>query len=107
MLSEQANISVFDPKVVKERIYADIDALNTRTEQENIDLLTVEKDPYLLCKDAHAIAILTEWDEFKGYNWNEIYNSMQKPAFIFDGRGLLDQKKLEAIGFKLFVIGLG
>ena len=58
LLNEQALISTFDPKVSEEQIYADIDAVNSRTEIENRTLLTVYKDPYEACKDAHAIAIM-------------------------------------------------
>jgi UDPglucose 6-dehydrogenase len=47
-----------------------------------------------LVKDAHAIAVLTEWDEFKNYDWEKIYDDMNKPAFIFDGRNLLDKEKI-------------
>ena len=49
--------------------------------------------------DSHAIAILTEWDEFVDYDWKKIYNSMKKPAFVFDGRNILDKKEIEKIGF--------
>lgn len=105
LLSEQANIFVYDPKVVEERIYADLEYLNTRSLEENKNLLTVKKDPYNACKNSHAIAILTEWDEFKDYNWETIYNNMQKPAFIFDGRGILDKNKLKKIGFTYYKIG--
>ncbi|MCF6295144.1 MAG: UDP-glucose 6-dehydrogenase [Flavobacteriaceae bacterium] len=107
LLNEQANISVYDPKVVEERIYADLDYLNSRSSEENRSLLTVSKDPYEACKDSHAIAILTEWDEFMSYNWESIYESMQKPAFIFDGRGILDKKVIESIGFTYYKIGSG
>jgi UDPglucose 6-dehydrogenase len=54
---------------------------------------------------AHAIAILTEWDEFKTYDWKRIYTNMQKPAFVFDGRNVLDRQKLEKIGFVYKGIG--
>jgi UDPglucose 6-dehydrogenase len=54
---------------------------------------------------AHAIAILTEWDEFKSYNWTGIYANMLKPAFVFDGRNLLDRQSLERIGFNVQAIG--
>jgi UDPglucose 6-dehydrogenase len=56
-------------------------------------------------KDTHAVAILTEWDEFKSYDWEKVYNQMFKPAFIFDGRGILDIQSLSELGFKLFRIG--
>jgi len=107
LLSEQAKISVYDPKVISERIYADLDYLNSRGPEDNRDLLTVSKDPYDACKDSHGIAILTEWDEFKGYDWKKIYNSMKKPAFVFDGRGIMDKEELEKIGFEYYKIGRG
>ncbi|WP_034042338.1 UDP-glucose 6-dehydrogenase [Wocania ichthyoenteri] len=107
LLSEQAKIAVFDPKVTEERIYADLEYLNSRSPKENKDLLKVCLDPYEACKESHAIAILTEWDEFKNYNWKQVYDNMQKPAFIFDGRGILDKKTLEEIGFTYYKIGSG
>ncbi|MFL0352900.1 UDP-glucose 6-dehydrogenase [Xanthomarina sp. GH4-25] len=107
LLSEQAEISVYDPKVVAERIYADLDYLNTRTEEENKRLLKVSKDPYQACNQSHAIAVLTEWDEFTTYDWERIYKNMKKPAFVFDGRGILDQETLENIGFVYYKIGSG
>jgi len=105
LLCEQALIDVYDPKVEEERIYADLDFLNTRSSSENKSLLKVKKNPYEACKNSHAIAILTEWDEFKTYDWKRIYDNMQKPAFIFDGRAILDIKALQKIGFVCYKIG--
>lgn len=105
LLSEKANVAVYDPKVKAKQIYFDLDYLNTRTAEENKKLLTVETDPYEACKNAHAIAVLTEWDEFKGYDWQRIYDNMLKPAQIFDGRNLLDHEKLRNIGFRVYAIG--
>ena len=105
LLAEQANVVVFDPKVNENQIYYDLNYLESRTEEENKKGLTVSTDPYAACKDAHAIAILTEWDEFKTYDWQKIYNQMQKPAFVFDGRNLLNKKELEEIGFVYQAIG--
>ncbi len=105
LIDEQADIVVYDPKVKAEQMYADLDYLNTRDEKENRDKLSVANDPYSACKDAHAIAILTEWDEFKDYDWQRIYDGMMKPAFVFDGRNILDKKKLEEIGFVYYCIG--
>ena len=107
LLNEQANVSVFDPKVVEEKIYADLDYLKTRSVEENKSLLKINNDPYAACNNAHAIAVLTEWDEFKDYDWVKIYNHMQKPAFIFDGRGILNKNEIEDIGFTYYKIGVG
>lgn len=105
LLSEQAQIAVFDPKVEADQIYFDINYLETRTNSENQKGINVFSNPYEACKDAHAIAVLTEWDEFKEYDWQKIYDNMLKPAFIFDGRNILDGKKLSEIGFKYKGIG--
>ena len=88
-----------------EQIYADLDYLNTRSPEENRRLLKVVNDRIKAIEYAHAIAILTEWDEFKEYDWKTIYNSMLKPAFLFDGRRLLDKEKMDALGFQFYKIG--
>jgi UDPglucose 6-dehydrogenase len=54
----------------------------------------------------HVIAILTEWDEFKDYNWKEIYVKMNKPAYIYDGRNIIDKEELESIGFNYLGLGI-
>ena len=105
LLNEQANIAVFDPKVPEKKILADLDYLETRSSESNRQGITVFEEPYETCKNAHAIAILTEWDEFKTYDWQIIYDAMQKPAFVFDGRNVLDRKKLTEIGFVYQCIG--
>ncbi|WP_400078911.1 nucleotide sugar dehydrogenase [Winogradskyella sp. R77965] len=105
LLNEQAEISVYDPKVSESRIQADLNYLNTRSEEENKTLVKTNNSPYEALKDAHAVAIMTEWDEFKTYDWSKIYEGMKKPAFIFDGRNLLDKDKMETIGFEYSSIG--
>ena len=105
LLNEQANISVYDPKVSLEQIQSDLNYLETRSPEENINGVQVEANVYETCKKAHAIAVLTEWDEFKTYDWQKIYDEMLKPAFVFDGRNLLDKNKLEQIGFVYQAIG--
>lgn len=67
--------------------------------------ITISKDAYEACEDADAVAILTEWDEFKTLDYERIYKSMKKPAFLFDGRLMLDHQKLVKIGFEVDVIG--
>jgi UDPglucose 6-dehydrogenase len=99
LMDEQATIKVFDPKVTATQMQADLNYLNTRPEDENATYLKTERDPYAALEGAHALAVLTEWDEFKTYDWQRIYNKMQKPAFVFDGRNVLDCAALETIGF--------
>ena len=105
LLKEEANIAVFDPKVSENKIFADLDYLESRKPELNRKLISVYENSYDACKNAHAIAILTEWDEFNSYDWQKIYENMQKPAFVFDGRNILDRKKLTDIGFVYQCIG--
>ena len=105
LIEEHANIKAYDPKVNATQMQSDLNYLNSRSENENTKYLKTENDPYAAMQSAHAIVVLTEWDEFKSYDWKGIYKNMQKPAFIFDGRNILNRKKLEKIGFVYKGIG--
>ncbi|MCF8360462.1 MAG: UDP-glucose 6-dehydrogenase [Prolixibacteraceae bacterium] len=109
LLDDKAEIHVYDPKVTKERIIND---LKTVCHEEGNDatgnLLSqvhVHTNAYSAITSAHAVAVLTEWDEFKDYDWQRIYEGMLKPAFVFDGRNILDRKKISEIGFIVRAIG--
>ncbi|MFZ4387308.1 MAG: UDP-glucose 6-dehydrogenase [Chthoniobacterales bacterium] len=99
LLAEGAKVYVYDPQVGEEQIRADV--LGTGT---NPNLIVV-KTALEACDSAHAVAILTEWDEFKDLDFKKIYDGMLKPAFIFDGRNILPHAKLKEIGFRVFAIG--
>ncbi len=105
LINEQAKIAVFDPKVSQKKILEDLDYLETRISESNAKSVTSYQDPYEACQNAHAIAILTEWDVFATYDWQKIYDGMQKPAFLFDGRNLLNGADLKKIGFIYQAIG--
>ena len=105
MINEQANIALYDPKVTYQQMLSDIDYLATRSSTNNEKHITSFENPYEACENSHAIAILTEWDEYKNYDWQKIYDSMLKPAFVFDGRNLLDAHKMRDIGFVYKSIG--
>lgn len=105
LINEQAQIAVYDPKVSRKKVLNDLDYLDTRTSEKNANAISSFDSPYEACKEAHAIAVLTEWDEFVHYDWQKIYDGMQKPAFVFDGRNILDGVALEAIGFVYQGIG--
>lgn len=105
LLDEEANVIVYDPKVSEEQIYRDLDYLGTRSPEDNRRLLRVVTDPYEALQGAHATAVLTEWDEFKGYDWARIKEQMKRPSFVFDGRKLLDREQLEELGFAYYAIG--
>ena len=76
-----------------------------KLDKKNKKHISVYNNPIDCINKTNIIAILTEWDEFKDYDWKEIYNKMEKPAYVFDGRNILDKVNLESIGFNY--IGLG
>ena len=104
LINEQANITVFDPKVRRNQILFDLNSLGV-LDSADVDGVETYDNPYKACKNAHAIAVLTEWDEFKSYDWQRIYDNMQKPAFVFDGRNILDPQEMKAIGFNFTAVG--
>ena len=96
-LSEKARLSICDPKVEKDVIYNVLGNKN----------VIFEKNPYHAAFGAHAVIILTDWDVFKALDYKRIYNDMAKPAFLFDGRNLLDLRQMKEIGFEVQGIGKG
>lgn len=99
LLDEKAQLVVYDPKVEAKQMLDDMLYLNTKTKEDIEKNLKMANHPDDAIENAHAVAILTEWDEFKNYDWEALFHKMQKPAFIFDGRNILNPEKMKAIGF--------
>jgi UDPglucose 6-dehydrogenase len=96
LIEEHAEIVISDPKALD----------NARKDLHDvIDRVTFEPDPYKAAQGAHALAILTEWSLYRELDYNRIFKSMVHPAFIFDGRNILDHKRLFDMGFNVFPIG--
>lgn len=104
LLEEQSLISIFDPKVKDEDMWEQL-KYSGCNEVSAKKFIKREEDVYEACKDSHAIAVLTEWDMFKTLDYQRIYNNMKKPAFLFDGRNIIDHEQLRKIGFEVFAIG--
>ena len=111
LLDDGAIIHVYDPQVSKKKIINDMKTLwefrnysDNRINKllENLVIHDNYNDPVV---KSHAVVILTEWDEFKNYNWNKIFSVMKRPSFIFDGRNILDKNTLSKIGFKVYQLG--
>jgi UDPglucose 6-dehydrogenase len=96
LLEEKAFLSIMDPKALG----------NAKMDLAGIDeRVSYEVDPYVAAKNASAVIVITEWDLFKDLDYERIYKGMEKPAFIFDGRNILDHQKLFKIGFNVYPIG--
>lgn len=96
LLEEHAEVVITDPRAL-DNAQADLRDLAQR--------VTFEPDPYRAAADAHAIAVVTEWPEYAELDYEAIYASMAKPAFIFDGRNILDHRHLFELGFNVYAIG--
>jgi UDPglucose 6-dehydrogenase len=112
LFTEQAELHIYDPKVSSAQIIRDLrsalEAIGQQTNEQYIAKNIIIHNDYRQAVDkAHAIAIVTEWDEFKNYNWPQVFEGMKKPAFLFDGRNLLDIQEMKAIGFNYRGIGKG
>ena len=111
LLSEGAEIVAYDPKVTLERMHLDLQTLwefrgESQTEiQDKCSKITTAPSAQAACNKAHALAVITEWDSFTKQDFNEIYTQMEKPAFVFDGRKILDYNQLQSIGFTAYEIG--
>ena len=108
LLEEQAKIFVYDPQVKRDVMFTEFNYtlnVNTTTVPNLEEAITTCADPYEAAKGSHAVAILTEWDEFKTLDYQRIYDSMAKPAFLFDGRNIVDTAALRKIGFEVYAIG--
>jgi UDPglucose 6-dehydrogenase len=94
LVEERARVVIHDPKAIP----------NARKDLVGVPVDFAE-DAYAACAGASAVCILTEWKQFRDLDWERIHSSMEKPAFVFDGRNLLDHKYLSALGFQVRGIG--
>lgn len=98
LLEEEANVHVFDPLVNQSDILKDFSTVKG---------LTIASSIKSACQQADAVVICTDWSHFQQVDWKSIYADMKKPAFIFDGRLLLNPQEMKEIGFEYFGIGIG
>ena len=115
LLEERAKLTIYDPQVSIEQVRKDLEYLMVGADGQLSDLqrrlleenVSVASSAEAAAYEAHAIAVMTEWDEFRDCDFESIYKSMMKPAFVFDGRNILDAEKLNGLGFEISSIGKG
>lgn len=117
LLSDRAHLIIYDPQVAEAQMMMDLSLpkfdwdsqpgspMQIPTDESVSQSVKVVHNAYEATKDAHAICILTEWDEFKSLDYKKIYDNMPKPAYVFDGRNVVDVGKLRQIGFIVYAIG--
>ena len=94
---EKADLVISDPKAIS----------NAKKDLSSLDNIIFEKDPYEAAKGADAIALLTDWKIYNDLDFEKLHSVMRKPAFIFDGRNILDHEKIFNLGFEVFSVGKG
>ena len=92
---EHVRLAITDPKALA----------NAKLDLADLDGVSYESDPYCAAKDADAILLMTDWAVYPQLDWRRIYESMRKPALVFDTRNCLDAAKLRALGFKVLNVG--
>lgn len=112
LLLERARLHIYDPQVPANQIMNDLESVLkddqgelSESRRALLNNVTIESSAYDVAQDAHAIAVMTEWDEFKTLDFDRIYDNMPQPAFLFDGRNILDRELLTQKGFEVHGIG--
>ncbi|EIE24160.1 UDP-glucose 6-dehydrogenase [Coccomyxa subellipsoidea C-169] len=119
LIADDARLSIYDPQVQQDQIFRDLsmpkfqwdhpmlpNGAQVPFSSREIDrTVSVSSDPYKACAGSHALCVMTEWDEFKALDFDRIFASMSKPAFVFDGRNILDHERLRSIGFIVYALG--
>jgi UDPglucose 6-dehydrogenase len=103
---ENAKVAIYDPKVSLANITKDLSKVGVPLSilESNLEFCPAAD---VALDQAHAMVVLTEWDEFRSLNFEKIYQNMHKPAFVFDGRNILPAEKMRPIGFQMYCIGQG
>lgn len=105
LIEEQAELHIYDPKVTSQQILSDLERITNLPINQLSSKITIHSNSSEIFQKAHAVVILTEWDAFKSYDYEAIKKQMFEPAFLFDGRNILDPTKIKQIGFQYYGIG--
>lgn len=105
LIEEQAELHIYDPKVTPQQILSDLERITNLPIDQLSSKITIHSNSSEIFQKAHAVVILTEWDAFKSYDYEAIKKQMFEPAFLFDGRNILDPTKIKQIGFQYYGIG--
>ncbi len=95
LAEEHVRVTVTDPKALD----------NARRDLADLSGVVYETDEYKAAEGADAIVLMTDWRHYPTLDWRRIYDSMRKPALVFDTRNCLDAAELKQIGFRVLNVG--
>ena len=95
LADEHVRLTITDPKALE----------NAKIDLDDLEGVDYEIDEYKAVEGADAVVVMTDWRHYPTLDWQKIFDSMRKPALVFDTRNCLDGAKLREIGFKVLNIG--
>ena len=95
LAEEHVRITVTDPKALN----------NAKRDLSELKDVVYEIDEYKAAAGADAVVLMTDWKHYPDLDWQRIYDSMRKPALVFDTRNCLDAQQLRQIGFRVLNVG--
>ena len=95
LAEEHVRLAVTDPKALD----------NARLDLADLAGVEYAEDPYAAAEGADAVLLMTDWREYPGLDWRRIFESMRKPALVFDTRNCLDADRLREVGFRVLNVG--
>ena len=109
LLEEGAQLAIHDPKVSPHQIAQDLQQ-DAKLQSEALsgsgswaEVAEVED----AVMGADAVLVLTEWQQYRELNWQDLACRMRKPAWVFDARSVADPEQVRAAGFSLWRVGDG
>ncbi len=92
LLKAGAEVCAYDPQAMEQ------------TQRRFGDKLSYTEDNFSALKDADALVIATEWNEFRRPDFERMKELMKQPV-IFDGRNLFEPKNMVKMGFTYYGVG--
>ena len=114
LIEEGAELVIHDPKVNPLQIEIDLEMKQfTEIKNENIYNSNNNYGSWKFSNhlnifdNAHAVLVLTEWDDYKNIKWFNVEKKMAKPAWVFDSRSIVDIVLVKESGINLWCLGDG
>jgi len=93
LLAAGARITAYDPEAIEE------------ARKHLGDTVDFANDPMKAVEGARALLVVTEWNEFRKPDWEEVRSGMAADPVVFDGRNIYSPHRMRAHGFEYHCIG--
>ena len=114
LIDEGAEITIHDPKVNEIQIEKDLQMKQIKEFKNVKEHRLINKNgnwkfskSLNIFDEAHAVLMLTEWDEYKNIDWEDVSKRMVQPAWVFDSRSIIEPSKIRNTNLNLWRVGDG